>query len=136
MAQDAAAAAGGLGSGRAPWLAVEMSGPGGLARGARDAPGIDIADQHAAPVAVNPFEPAAGYPIQAHADRLAGLFEAAFGLAEPVVTALKAGLARTYADCGWDVRTGTAPPGAVTAPAVPAFRQLRAAVMAAAADLG
>jgi hypothetical protein len=136
MAQDAAAVAGRLGSAGAPWLAIEMSGPGGLALSAGDALVIDIADQHAAPVAVNPFEPAAGYPIQAHADRLAGLFEAAFGLAEPVVTAVKAGLARTYADCGWDVRTGTAPPGAVTVPAVPAFRQLRAAVIAAAADLG
>ena len=136
MAQDDAAVAGQLGSAGAPWLAIEMSGPGGLALSAGDALVIDIADQHAAPVAVNPFEPAAGYPIQAHADRLAGLFEAAFGLAEPVVTAVKAGLARTYADCGWDVRTGTAPPGAVTVPAVPAFRQLRAAVIAAAADLG
>ena len=136
MAQDAAAVAGQLGSAGAPWLAIEMSGPGGLALSAGDALVIDIADARAAPVAVNPFEPAAGYPIQAHADRLAGLFEAAFGLAEPVVTALKAGLARTYADCGWDVRTGTASPGAVTSPAVPAFRQLRAAVMAAAADLG
>ena len=136
MAQDAAAAAGELGSAGAPWLAIDMSGPGGLALSTGDALVIDIADQYAAPVAVNPFEPAAGYPVQAHADRLAGLFEAAFGLAEPVVTAVKAGLARTYADCGWDVRTGTAPPGAVTSPAVPAFRQLRAAVMAAAADLG
>ena len=136
MAQDAAAAAGELGSAQAPWLAIDMSGPGGLSLDAGDALVIDIADARAAPVAVNPFEPAAGYPIQAHADRLAGLFEAAFGLTEPVVTALRAGLARTYADCGWDVRTGTAPPGAVTSPAVPAFRQLRDAVMAAAADLG
>jgi hypothetical protein len=136
MAQDAAAAAGELGSAGAPWLAIEMSGPGGLAPNAGDALIIDIADQRAAPVAVNPFEPAAGYPVQAHADRLAGLFEAAFELAEPVLTAVKAGLARTYADCGWDVRTGTAPPGAVSSPAVPAFRQLRAAVLAAAADLG
>ena len=135
-AQDAAAAASELGSAGAPWLAIEMSGPGGLAPNAGDALVIDIADARAAPVAVNPFEPAAGYPVQAHADRLAGLFEAAFGLAEPVLTAVKAGLARSYADCGWDVRTGTAPPGAVTAPSVPAFRQLRAAVLAAAADLG
>src|ERR1700722_9349547 len=100
MAQDAAAAAGEPGP--APWLAIEMSGPGGLALNSGDALVIDIADQHAAPVAVNPFEPAAGYPVQPHADRLAGLFEAAFGLAEPVLTAVKAGLARTYADCGWD----------------------------------
>ena len=64
MAQDAAAVAGRLGSAGAPWLAIEMSGPGGLALSAGDALVIDIADQHAAPVAVNPFEPAAGYPIQ------------------------------------------------------------------------
>jgi hypothetical protein len=139
IAQDVAVMAGELGLARTPWLAIDMSGPadpGALALSAGDALVIDIADQHAAPVAVNPFEPAAGYPIQAHTDRLAGLFETAFGLAEPVVTTLKAGLARTYADCGWDVRTGTAPPGAVTAPAIPAFRQLRTAVLSAAAELG
>lgn len=139
IAQGAAMTAGELDLARTPWLAIDLSGPaglGGLALSAGDALVIDIADQHAAPVAVNPFEPAAGYPVQAHADRLAGLFETAFGLAEPVMTALKAGLARTYADCGWDVRTGTASPGAVTAPVIPAFRQLRTAMMTAAAELG
>ena len=45
----------------------------------------------------------------AHADRLAGLFEAAFGLADPVAAALRAGLRRAYADRGWDLRTGWDP---------------------------
>src|SRR5712691_6425770 len=97
---------------------------------------IDIADPQAVPVTVNPLEPGPGYPVQAHADRVAGLFEAAFGLADPVAGALRAGLRRAYADCGWDMLTGTAPPGAVAFPAVPSFRQLRLAVLAAAGELG
>ncbi len=71
------------------------------------------------PVMVNPFEPASGYPVQAHVDRLAGLFEATFGLIEPVAGALRAGLRRAYADCGWDMRTGAARPGAVISPVTP-----------------
>ena len=43
---------------------------------------------------------------------------------------------RAYADCGWDAVTGTAPPGARTAPTVPAFAQLAPAALAAAQDLG
>ena len=121
------------------WLAIDMAGPGGsgsLVLSPGDARVIDIADPDAVPAAVNPLEPAPGYPIQAHADWLAGLFEAAFGLEEPVATAIRAGLRRTYAACGWDTRTGTAAPGAVTAPVVPAFRQLRTGILAATGELG
>ncbi len=128
-----------LSSAGMPWLAIDMAGPGRLGRlvlGAGDATVIDIADPHAVPVMVNPLEPGPRYPVQAHADRLAGLFEAAFGLAEPVAAALRTGLRRTYADCGWDTVTGAASPGVLTPPAVPSFRQLTAAVAAAAADLG
>src|SRR5580704_3717102 len=85
---------------------------------------------------VNPLEPAAGYPIQAHADHLAGLFEAAFCLSEPVAAAVRAGLGRSYADCGWDPRTGAAGPDAVAAPVVPSFAQLKQAIMAATTELG
>jgi hypothetical protein len=122
-----------------PWLAIDMAGFGRLGRpalGTGDATVIDIADPHAVPVTVNPLEPGPGYPVQAHADRLAGLFEAAFGLAEPVAAALRTGLRRTYADCGWDTVTGAASPGVLTPPAVPSFRQFRTAVAAAVADLG
>jgi uncharacterized protein len=97
---------------------------------------IDIADPQAVPMTLNPLEPAPGYPVQAHAERLAGLLEAAFRLAAPVAEALRAGLRRAYADCGWDMRTGAARPGAVTAPAVPSFRELKLAVLAAAAEMG
>ncbi|HLK75378.1 MAG TPA: hypothetical protein VKU77_17205 [Streptosporangiaceae bacterium] len=122
-----------LTSARVPWLA--------LARDLRVIDGagvtlIDLADPHAPPVTVNPFEPEPGHRVQAHATRLAGLFEAAFGLPGPVATAVRAGLHRAYADCGWDALTGTAPPGARTVPAIPAFAQLARATLAAAADLG
>ena len=122
-----------------PWFAIDMPGtisPGWLARGAGQATVIDIADLNQVPVTVNPLEPGAGYPIQAHADRVAGLFEAAFGLDEPVAAAIRAGLRRTYTNGGWDTRTGATSPGAVTSPAVPAFRQFSISVMAAAEDLG
>ena len=55
---------------------------------------------------VNPLEPAPGYPIQAHADRLSGLFEAAFGPTRPVTAAIGAGLRHAYSACGWDMVTG------------------------------
>ncbi len=139
MAQDTGTVLAELSSAGMPWLAIDMAGPGGLGRlalGAGDATVIDIADPHAVPVTVNPLEPGPRYPVQAHADRLAGLVEAAFGLAEPVAAALRTGLRRTYADCDWDTVTGAASPGVLTPPAVPSFRQLREAVAAAAADLG
>ena len=97
---------------------------------------IDIADPQAVPMTVNPFEPVPGYPVQAHAERLTALLEAAFGLASPVAEALRAGLRRAYANCGWDMRTGAARPGAITTPAVPSFGELRLAVLAAATEMG
>jgi hypothetical protein len=120
-----------LSSARVPWLALARD-----LRTRSDATVIDPADPRVPPVTVNPLEPEAGYPVQAHADRLAGLLAAAFGLPDPVATAVRAGLQRAYADCGWDALTGGAPPGARTAPAVPAFGQLARAARAAAEDLG
>ncbi len=138
-AQDTGTVLAELSSAGMPWLTIDLAGPGSLGRlalDAGDATVIDIADPYAVPVTVNPLEPGPRYPVQAHADRLGGLFEAAFGLAEPVAAALRSGLRRTYAECGWDTVTGAASPGVLTPPAVPSFRQLRAAVAAAAADLG
>ena len=84
---------------------------------------------------VNPLEPGPGQQVQAHADRLSGLFEAAFGPPDPVAAALRAGLRRAYAAGGWDLRTGWGPcPG--RDPAVPSFRQVRLATLAAADELG
>ena len=106
-----------------------------LAAVAGDATVIDIADPRAVPMTVNPLEPGPGQQVQAHADRLSGLFEAAFGPPDPVAAALRAGLRRAYAAGGWDLRTGWGPcPG--RDPAVPSFRQVRLATLAAADELG
>jgi hypothetical protein len=118
-----------------PWLGLDLAG-GRLAVSAAGTTIVDIADPYAVPVTVNPFEPAPGYPVQAHADRLAGLFGAVFGLAGPAAAAVRAGLRRSYAGCGWDLVTGSAAPGAVAAPAVPRYRQFRRAVLATADELG
>jgi uncharacterized protein len=139
IVQGAATVLAELSSARTPWLALAPAGPAGrslLAAAPRDVTVIDLTDPQAVPVTVNPLEPAPGYPVQAHADRLAGLFEAAFGLSDPVAGALRAGLRRAYADGGWDMLTGAARPGAVSPPAVPAFRQLKLATAEAARDLG
>jgi hypothetical protein len=113
-----------------PWLALARD-----LRTVSDATVIDLTDPHVPPVTLNPFEPEAGHPVQPHAERLAGLLEAAFGVPGPVAAAVRAGLQQVYADCGWDTLTGTAPPGARTAPAVPAFGQLARAALAAAEEL-
>ncbi len=137
--QGAATVLAELSSARTPWLALAPAGPAGrslLAAAPRDVTVIDLTDPQAVPVTVNPLEPAPGYPVQAHADRLTGLFEAAFDLGDPVAGALRAGLRRAYADGGWDMLTGAARPGAVSPPAVPAFRQLRLATVEAVRDLG
>ena len=139
MVQDAGATLAGLSSTRTPWLALAMAGPAvhtRLAPAAGDVTVIDIADPQAVPVTVNPLEPGPGYQVQAHADWLAGLFEAAFGLTEPVGGALRAGLRRAYAECGWDMRTGAACPGTAGSPAVPSFRQLKLATLGAISELG
>jgi hypothetical protein len=139
IVQDATAVLAELSSARTPWLALALAGPASrsrLAAAGGDVTVIDITDSQAVPVMVNPLEPAPRYPVQAHADRLAGLFEATFGLGEPVAGALRAGLRRAYANCGWDMVTGAARPGAVSPPAVPAFGQLKLATVDAARDLG
>ena len=126
---------------RVPWLALALRGSAGglgqaLSAPAGDAVVIDLTDPHVPPVMVNPLEPERGYPVQAHADRVAGLFEAAFALPDPVATAIRTGLRRAYSNSGWDALTGAAPPALAAPAAVPAFHQLRHAVLAAAEDLG
>jgi uncharacterized protein len=123
---------------RVPWLALALRGSAGqaLSAPAGDAVVIDVTDPHVPPVMVNPLEPERGYPVQAHADRVAALFEAAFAMPDPVATAIRTGLRRAYANSGWDALTGAGPPAVVAPAAVPAFHQLRHAVLAAAEDLG
>jgi hypothetical protein len=128
-----------LTSARTPWLALAPAGPArhdACSRTTTDVTVVDLADPRVPPLMVNPFEPEPGFPVQAHADRLAGLFEAAFGLPDQAGMVIRAGLGRAYAECGWDARTGAAPPGARTAPGIPALAQLTRATLAVAEDLG
>jgi uncharacterized protein len=127
-----------LAAARVPWLALAMAGSAGRGRYALPdgASAIDITDPYVPPVMVNPLEPERGYPVQAHADRVAGLFETAFCLPDLVATAIRTGLRRVYAGSGWNALTGAAPPAVAAPAAVPAFHQLRHAILAAAEDLG
>ncbi len=123
-----------------PWLAIS---PDALIRGGVVFTSqedtftvIDVTDMRRAPHAVNPFEPEPGCPVQSHVDRLAGLFEAAFRPPGPARAALRLGLRRAYADCGWDTTTGGALPGAKAPPGVPSISDLRRAVLREAGELG
>jgi uncharacterized protein len=97
---------------------------------------IDVTDLRAAPLTVNPFEPEPGCAIAAHAERLAALFEAAFRPPGPVRAAIRLALRRVYTNCGWDLATGAALPGAAGPPGIPSMGELRRAAITAAADLG
>jgi uncharacterized protein len=138
-----------------PWLAVAppaaalslQSGPlqsgqspAGPRRPAVSWPGvpvvIDVTDLRAAPLTVNPFEPEPGCPVAAHAERLAALFEAAFRPPGPVRAAIRLALRWVYTNCGWDLATGAALPGAAGPPGIPSIGELRRATITAAADLG
>lgn len=88
------------------------------------------------PVTVNPFEPAPGAGVQAHADRLAALIEASFRPPGPVRAVIRLALRRVYDECGWDPVTGTGLPGAAAPPCVPSLSDLRRAAHATLADLG
>lgn len=124
-----------------PWLALAPpSAAAGPAAAAPALPGdpviLDVTDLRAVPLTVNPFEPAPGCSVQAHADRLAALFEAAFRPPGPVRAAIRMALREVYTSCGWDMATGAALPGAGGPPGIPTLGDLRRATVAAAADLG
>jgi len=97
---------------------------------------LDITDLRAAPLTVDPFEPEPGCAVQAHADRLAALFEAVFRPPGPVRAAIRLALRRVYMSGGWDLATGGARPGAAGPPGIPTLGELRRAAVTAAADLG
>jgi hypothetical protein len=101
-----------LSSAGRPWLAIDMAGSANLVRSRGDVTVIDIADPYAAPVTVNPLEPGPGpgYPVQAHSDRLAGLFEAAFWPAEP-------SRPRCGRDCGGPTPAAAGDPTGAATPA-------------------
>jgi hypothetical protein len=117
-----------------PWLALTPSAVVSAAPG--DPVILDITDLRAVPLTVDPFAPEPGCPVQAHADRLAALFEAVFRPPGPVRAAIRLALRQVYVSHGWDMATGGARPGAAGPPGIPTLGELRRATVAAAADLG
>ena len=117
-----------------PWLALAP--PSATTPVAADPLVIDITDLRAVPLTVNPFEPEPGCAVAAHADRLAALIDAVFRPPGPVRAAIRLALRQVYTNCGWDMATGSALPGAAGPPGIPTFGELRRATIAVAVDLG
>jgi hypothetical protein len=118
-----------------PWLALVPAVA--VAAGHRDdAMVLDLTDPRYPPLTIDPFRPAPGCPVQAHADRVSALFEAVFRPPGPVRVALRLALRRVYSDHGWDIVAGTALPGAVAPPGIPSVADLGRGMLAAVADLG
>ena len=58
------------------------------------------------PACLNPLEPAAGFPLQSHADLVRALFLAAFEAHEPFPQVLSRAVTECYQAAGWDLVTG------------------------------
>lgn len=97
---------------------------------------INPADPAAIPLSVNPLAAEPGYPVQAHIDMVRALFSAAFDADEPFPQIMAQALQQVYEQCGWDVATGGAIPGAASAPAIPTLAQLQRAALAVIEDVG
>ena len=121
-----------------PWLAVTSDAAAACLAGEwrDDVTVIGVTATGDAPVTVNPFEPAPGSGVQAHASRLAALIEAVFRPPGPVRAVIRLALRRAYAECGWDHVTGAALPGAAAAPGIPSLGDLRQAADDTLAGLG
>lgn len=97
-----------------PWLVIEPAKSEYRSMAARlraknlDSPVhvIRIGDPEAPPLGLNPLEPEAGFPLQAHVDMVAALFVASFDADEPFPQVLSEALRRCYADLGWVLATG------------------------------
>jgi hypothetical protein len=124
-----------------PWLAIEpvkseYVAMAGRIAGTGQVTVINPSDPAAVPLSVNPLEPEAGYPVQAHIDMVRALFLAAFDAREPFPQIISQALQRAYEGCGWDPVTGGARPGARSAPAVPTLAQLQRAALEVIEDVG
>ena len=79
-----------------------------------------------APAGFNPLEPARGFALQTHADRLKALFLASFDSVEPFPQVMSAAIVRCYEQAGWDLVLGE-PSGRVSDPAYPTLADLQRA---------
>jgi uncharacterized protein len=90
------------------WLAVEPAKAEYSRMAARLGPDVQVlairpGDLDSPPASLNPLEPAAGFPLQSHADLVRALFLAAFEANEPFPQVLSQALVRCYTDAGWDL---------------------------------
>jgi DNA helicase HerA-like ATPase len=85
-----------------PWLVIEPA-KAEYHRMAGEVFVIRPGDPDTAPAGLNPLEPAAGFPLQSHADLLRALFLAAFEAQEPFPQIVAAALTRCYQEAGWDL---------------------------------
>ncbi|MFI9554335.1 ATP-binding protein [Nonomuraea endophytica] len=122
-----------------PWLVVEPAKAEYTAMAAR-LPGHEVlvirpglADAVAA--GLNPLEPAAGFPLQTHADLLRALFLAAFDAEDPFPQVLAAALTRCYEDLGWDLTLGE-PREEGLRPRYPTLEDLQRAAERVVAEVG
>jgi DNA helicase HerA-like ATPase len=83
----------------------------------------------AVPAGINPLEPAAGFPLQTHADLIRALFVASFRAEEPFPQVLSGALTRAYTQAGWDLVLGE-PIGDARYPTLAGLQRAAAEVVA------
>ena len=92
-------------------------------------------DRDTAPAGLNPFEPAEGFPLQTHVDRLRALFLAAFESWEPFPQVMSTALVRCYEQFGWDLVLGE-PAHRGSNPRYPTLGDLQRVAAEVVADIG
>lgn len=123
-----------------PWLVVEPA-KAEYARMANRITGLgDVVvirpgDPDTPPAGFNPLEPADGFPLQTHADRLKALFLAAFEPWEPFPQVLATAVVRCYQEQGWDLATGK-PARRHAHPRYPTLGDLERVAAQVVADIG
>jgi DNA helicase HerA-like ATPase len=119
-----------------PWLVIEPAkAEYRLMANRIGAPVIRIrpGEADAVPAGINPLEPAAGFPLQTHADLVRALFVASFRAEEPFPQVLSAALTRAYV--GWDLVLGEpAVPG--QSPDYPGLEDLQRAAEQVVTEIG
>ena len=121
-----------------PWLVIEpakaeyrlMAN-----RGAGDVVRIRPGEADAIAAGLNPLEPAAGFPLQTHADLVRALFIASFRSEEPFPQVLSAALTRAYEEAGWDLALGE-PVGEAAGAAFPGLSDLQRTAETVVSEIG
>jgi DNA helicase HerA-like ATPase len=87
-----------------------------------------LGNETVAPYRMNPFEVPPQIPVSVHIDLLRSVFNASFGLWNPLPQILEQCLHKIYTDRGWNITTNTNYRGEMTAAAYPTLSDLIAEV--------